>query len=97
MLNGTQVEALEELMILDHGNNDWWNDVQIADLVLLNGPEVSLHFEFGQNDNAVTTVCTGMANDDETIDMRHGENAKCHVSVAVMTLTPPFLVTVREL
>lgn len=64
-----QVEFLQDLRVLDHGDDDRWHDVECVDLVLLDRGQIVLQVELWQNDDTVSTICRGVADDDQAVDV----------------------------
>lgn len=50
-------------------DDDWRDQIQIADLVCLDGFQEALELEFGQDDDSVAAVRTQMCNNNQSIDV----------------------------
>ena len=58
---------------------------QSGDLVLLDCREEHLEVVLGEHDDAVTAVCAGVADDDESVDVAHGQQTEGIFLVDLLT------------
>lgn len=62
----------------------------------MNGLHGAGEFELGQHDNAVALVQAGVADDDEAVDVRHGQQAQAVLLIGVLAVRCAQRVAVRR-
>lgn len=81
VLHGAEVELSEHLWVVDHGDDDRWDEVEGVELELRDGGQVGCHLELWEDDDLVAAVGGGEGDDDEAVDVREWEKTEADVHV----------------
>src|SRR5215469_16612415 len=84
-LDRTKIEFVKHGLVLRHQNDDWRNQVQGANFIVLNGLEEQFELKLWQDNNAVTTIDAGVVDDHKRVDVTEWQQTELILQVLLFS------------